>query len=194
MNGDTILRAAIDDPADDLPRLAYADWLEEQGDGIFDSNRASMIREQIGNPTCEATYHLPPLHPFHPKEFPAEAIIVWKRGFPFRCNMTMSQWLEYGPRIVARHPIENVTIIDVEPRLHRPYGSDDMFALDSPPNRPFLYLAPSPKSFIPEKIYLLLPNRHLFAHTTNYETRDEAMRDLAQACILWAKTQGPPHA
>lgn len=30
-DGAAILQAIIDDPADDLPRLAYADWLDEQG-------------------------------------------------------------------------------------------------------------------------------------------------------------------
>ena len=28
---DALRRAVLDDPGDDLPRLAYADWLEEAG-------------------------------------------------------------------------------------------------------------------------------------------------------------------
>lgn len=38
-----LLRAILEDPADDLPRLAYADWREETGD----DDRAEFIRVQI---------------------------------------------------------------------------------------------------------------------------------------------------
>jgi uncharacterized protein (TIGR02996 family) len=39
---DAFLQAVLDDPTDDLPRLVYADWLEEAGDV-----RAEFIRSQI---------------------------------------------------------------------------------------------------------------------------------------------------
>ena len=42
-DGDALLRAILDDPDDDAPRLVYADWLDEQGD----SPRAIFIRTQI---------------------------------------------------------------------------------------------------------------------------------------------------
>lgn len=38
-----LLRAVIDAPADDLPRLIYADWLDENGD----PSRAEFIRVQV---------------------------------------------------------------------------------------------------------------------------------------------------
>src|SRR4051794_37823654 len=38
-----LLRAVRDDPDDDLPRLAYADWLEEKGE----RPRAAFIRAQL---------------------------------------------------------------------------------------------------------------------------------------------------
>src|SRR5580704_16967148 len=48
MNHDDFLQAILDDPADDTPRLIYADWLEERGDP-----RGEFIRVQ-----CElATMH-----------------------------------------------------------------------------------------------------------------------------------------
>jgi uncharacterized protein (TIGR02996 family) len=40
---EALLRAVIDSPEDDLPRLAYADWLEENGEG----KRAHFIRTQV---------------------------------------------------------------------------------------------------------------------------------------------------
>jgi len=42
-DGDALLRAILDDPDDDAPRLVYADWLDEHGD----SSRAAFIRTQI---------------------------------------------------------------------------------------------------------------------------------------------------
>lgn len=42
-DGDALLRAILDDPEDDAPRLVYADWLEERGDMA----RAAFIRAQI---------------------------------------------------------------------------------------------------------------------------------------------------
>jgi uncharacterized protein (TIGR02996 family) len=40
---DSLLRAVIDQPAEDAPRLVYADWLDEHGD----TDRAEFIRTQI---------------------------------------------------------------------------------------------------------------------------------------------------
>src|SRR5207249_4566878 len=42
MSEDAFLRAVAEQPADDGPRLVYADWLEEQGD----ADRAAFIRAQ----------------------------------------------------------------------------------------------------------------------------------------------------
>ena len=42
-DGDALLRAILDSPDDDAPRLVYADWLEEHGDPA----RATFIRAQI---------------------------------------------------------------------------------------------------------------------------------------------------
>lgn len=42
-DGDALLRAILDDPDDDAPRLVYADWLDEHGD----ASRAAFIRAQI---------------------------------------------------------------------------------------------------------------------------------------------------
>lgn len=42
-DGSALLRAILDDPDDDAPRLIYADWLDENGDPA----RAAFIRAQI---------------------------------------------------------------------------------------------------------------------------------------------------
>src|SRR5262245_45372587 len=43
---EALLRAIVEDPDDDLPRLAYADWLEERGDEA-QLARADFIRTQV---------------------------------------------------------------------------------------------------------------------------------------------------
>jgi uncharacterized protein (TIGR02996 family) len=42
-DGDALLRAILEDPEDDAPRLIYADWL----DGVGECDRAEIIRLQI---------------------------------------------------------------------------------------------------------------------------------------------------
>ena len=42
------LRAVIENPDDDAPRLIYADWLDEQGQ----SERAEFIRVQVERRVC----------------------------------------------------------------------------------------------------------------------------------------------
>ena len=44
---DVLLRAIIDQPDEDTPRLAYADWLDENGDSEADGARAEFIRAQV---------------------------------------------------------------------------------------------------------------------------------------------------
>lgn len=51
MLADVLLRAILDAPDDDAPRLIYADWLEEQGD----SDRAEFIRVQVALARSEVT-------------------------------------------------------------------------------------------------------------------------------------------
>jgi uncharacterized protein (TIGR02996 family) len=52
-DGDALFRAILANPADDMPRLVYADWLQENGK----PERAEFIRLQ-----CEA-WHLCPQYP-----------------------------------------------------------------------------------------------------------------------------------
>ena len=46
--GDALMRAILDQPDDDTPRLVYADWLDEQGNAEQKA-RAEFIRSQVQN-------------------------------------------------------------------------------------------------------------------------------------------------
>src|SRR5262245_26707710 len=45
-DGDALLSAILAEPDADMPRLMYADWLNEYGDAL-DSARAEFIRVQV---------------------------------------------------------------------------------------------------------------------------------------------------
>src|SRR5262245_46036036 len=59
-DGEALFRAILDDPDDDLPRLAYADWLEENGQ----QPRAQLIRLM-----CEAARLAPSREPADRRRF-----------------------------------------------------------------------------------------------------------------------------
>src|SRR5262245_23559159 len=85
------LRAVAENPDDDLPRLVYADWPEEQGNEES-ANRGAFIRAQVEGRTPE----VPPPYkwtlevmglqpgPFLGSGFWQGSAVgwVWQRGFP----------------------------------------------------------------------------------------------------------------
>ncbi len=57
-DGDLLLRTILEQPDEDVPRLVYADWLDENGSG-GDRKRAAFIRAQIryARATSQAARH-----------------------------------------------------------------------------------------------------------------------------------------
>jgi uncharacterized protein (TIGR02996 family) len=74
-DGAALLRAIIDNPEEDTPRLAYADWLDERGGGA-NAARAEFIRIQI----AEAGKRPFPELPDALKETPREEELLDKWG------------------------------------------------------------------------------------------------------------------
>src|SRR5262245_24019130 len=85
MTPDDFLRSILADPADELPRLAYADWLEERGDP-----QAEVIRalDRLARTAPE-------------QRRPSEGIVremIARLGDPFAaiplsCRLVSSGWL-----------------------------------------------------------------------------------------------------
>jgi uncharacterized protein (TIGR02996 family) len=65
-DSDALLRAIIDNPEDDAPRLVYADFLDEHGD----PPRAAFIRAQV------QLARLPPSHPDRPRLIQTERTLM----------------------------------------------------------------------------------------------------------------------
>ena len=128
---EAFLRAILDDPEDDTPRLVYADWLEEHGQ----PERAEFIRTQI------TLAGLPPRDPRRPplekrerallrkhgaQWFPPLPTAPWQlganptvaRGFPDSYGCGVHALLQDGADLFARWPITELWLgIDDAPEL-----------------------------------------------------------------------------
>lgn len=62
---DAMLRAIVADPSNDLPRLAYADWLDEAGD----DEQAAFIREGLADPDAVQYVRAEPYAVQDPKSY-----------------------------------------------------------------------------------------------------------------------------
>lgn len=144
IDGEYLLAAILDDPADDLARLAYADWCEEEGDDA----RAELIRLQVAHGERVESQG----DPTHPQYQRRDATLLaehggewlcglatmfglsryvhdygycgggagfpkwsWRRGFVDTITLRLEQWRLHGRRLVRQHPIESLTITDKEP-------------------------------------------------------------------------------
>lgn len=127
-------------PADDAPRLIYADWLEDHGE----PERANVIRQMVRHPeefidsrdpggkdwiavidACNwlerhGAADLPWRRDPDPSVFVWEVHegdnrAFWRRGFIAEVHCPLATWLAIGPGIVARHAVETVRLTDRRP-------------------------------------------------------------------------------
>jgi uncharacterized protein (TIGR02996 family) len=130
-----LCRAVVEQPADDLPRLMAADWLEERGQ----PERAEFIRVQVelaSDPTPALYWReralwngldvgtlwpmdmAPSLTAVRYQLWPRvvqlqsanspETHIRFHRGFPDSVITAASHWLEYGYELVPQYPIRTM--------------------------------------------------------------------------------------
>jgi uncharacterized protein (TIGR02996 family) len=121
---EAFLQAIVESPADDLPRLVYADWLEEHGE----ADRAEFIRVQIelaslneGQPRwAELRGREIDLQAKQwrnwPKELPGwvRKHAEFRRGFIAAVSGTVKQFLVDGERIRRLVPLEKLCIERVD--------------------------------------------------------------------------------
>lgn len=108
-DGDALLRAILEDPGDDLPRLAYADWCDEAGGAA----RAEFIRWQVRVPSTETNYSKG-----HPGGAPdgtpdglAWATRTYHRGFVRRIDVPgMAEFLGNAKAAFSLHPVVEVWV------------------------------------------------------------------------------------
>lgn len=104
-------------PADDVPRLVAADWLEERGRRL----RAELIRCHVaweaGGQGDELRDRINGLFGrCHPRVFRSLKIdrtgtgYKWDRGFVSEVYAPADWWLAHGDAILAREPVREVTL------------------------------------------------------------------------------------
>lgn len=120
MNDAAFLAAIRDEPDDDLPRLAYADWLDEQGQaersefirvqielshGVRDVGvSAELLRRQRELIARFRAAWLGPLKKLAPGS-------VFERGFVCQVSMPAEKFLDDAARILAAHPVTRLNLI-----------------------------------------------------------------------------------
>ena len=132
-----LLRAILDDPDDDTPRLVYADWLDEHGDEA----RAEFIRLQVELAKLEADDERRPeikekverLRQEHGskwfREVPAwvRSAAVFRRGFVAEVSATAAELLRDGEALFRESPVEALHLLggarqeDLAVLLRRPW-------------------------------------------------------------------------
>jgi uncharacterized protein (TIGR02996 family) len=122
-----LLADVIEHPADDVPRLVYADWLEENGD----RDRAEFIRVQIeqaglgpgaarGVDMEQRARTLLELHGERWRQDLPEGVgKVWfRRGFVAHLSTTVPQFLRQGAAWRKALPLESLYLWDARGQLH----------------------------------------------------------------------------
>ena len=175
---DALLWEVCARPDDDLPRLVYADFLEESGE----DDRAGFIRRQL----ADGVSHLP----FSPRAawcaggFWREIVITsWGRGFVRSLRCDPDVWLRHGPEVVLRQPVLEVTLRGMAPAAvsGRWYWRKTMYP-DSP----------AAGANVPHALW-----HHLcdFPHFVGHADEPLALRALSHACVRWARAEAglPPY-
>lgn len=113
-NTESALLAAIRAaPADDLPRLVYADWLDERG-GHWRHALAAYIRANCDSPALRIGPPGQPATDIRAGVYLADPLpgVRWvtSRGFVCGCVLGVSDWHHFAAAITAAHPIEFVIL------------------------------------------------------------------------------------
>lgn len=194
---EALINAVVTSPADDLPRLVFADWLDENGDGV-DRAWANYIREGVSGawegPMNVVDEHEILLRLWPCKLMPSEmrADMNWKRGFPDRLNITQSAFKPHAKHIIRRCPLSEVNLHGRQPRCLGPQTWLWWVRRDN--GMPAERAEPSAWLFN-ELRHWLRGNRNPKesrstrggAHAFTYRTRDAAATQLSAACIRYGR-------
>ena len=201
-------------PADDLPRLMAADWLEEHGE----TERAEMIRDLVANPT---KHWYPNMRGI--LDIPDHISFGVVRGFVNWVGCTLADWVggecsrcrgvgylgppahgqhgfigtppcpacsgtgrthAHGPAIARMGAMEKVTLTDQKPSRF-PNLEGEIYSWYAAGRM-------GGHAWVPYDLYRYLGNTSGIA---NFDTEQAAMDALSDACIRWALNEkGRPEA
>lgn len=120
-----------------------------------------------------------------------DVLKMFRRGFVEQIACTMSDWMMYGPEIVQDHPITHVALSDFKTWTGQS-DPDNYFIFDA---GHFAGLGIGDGVIdngifnqLKGKKHIYDKTKSLFVSNCTYATNDEALADLSQACIAWAKS------
>lgn len=205
-DGAGLLAAILRDPADDTVRLAFADWLDEQG-GEELSLRAWWIRHMVTTRAtkawdgdaiersikiiqgCPAGSRLARRILWGPYDLFGTTDQLWSfdRGFAAEVRCPLAAWQAHGPAVVRAHPVEVVRLTDRVPSAGGYYRG---FQWWMPPDRRRRHEG---GDVVPAELIDLM--RADPRNTAKAEQRfvclptsDAALDALSAAAIAWAKS------
>jgi uncharacterized protein (TIGR02996 family) len=131
MTHDAFLEAIRDEPGDDAPRLAFADWLEEHGDAARSEFIRLQVRYQadfggqareIGQQRWVILRRQRELFLGHRHEWLGpmsewDPGVVFQRGFVERLTLRAETFLKEADRLLRRHPVWSVRLLGLRPAL-----------------------------------------------------------------------------
>ncbi len=194
-DGPALLQTVLTNPADDAPRLIYADWLEEHGD----PDRADFIRLQIRRP-ADCPTQLPPgrcgcracdraarrVRGLILSRLDGWVGPVWdhldgfdvKRGFLRWVEMDPTPFMALAHAQFARQPVEAVDLAGRQPEA------------TGPGSMAYWYRAgvrdPETPHDVPAELMAEMtgdPSATLSVH----DTPAEARAALSRACVAWGR-------
>lgn len=196
--GDALLAAVLAEPADDLHRLAYADWCLENGPAWLGELIHFQMRNDDGG---RSRWRIVPAGGQATSQWlcdwlafaggeeyvpPAGSGMVWayRRGFVEEVECPLRAWLEHGPALARRQPVERVVVTDANPVDHLRPGEWWWWLTNGPAES-------HTGCDIPSYLWACLrkpPVRHYWGR--RYNSEREAVDDLSAACLEWAKERG----
>jgi uncharacterized protein (TIGR02996 family) len=197
---DDLLRAVLADPADDGARLAYADWLEEEGQ----TERAEFVRVQVAlavetrktyqvrlkrrlKQMCRGVVTLRrwtwtnyvlddlgwglSINGWPFCVVPVVPHATFRRGFVESVTCSCADWLAHGPAVVAAQPVTAVRLADAV--IHQSGGNSTYYV--------------GRLGMFP---------REYWRELENLPSRQAAHAALSAACVRWARAAAglPPLA
>ena len=190
--GQQLLRAILLAPQDELARLAYADWCEQEGDARQQFH-AGIIRQELHQKRILSVPTYPDLARIEPTICPAN----WYQGFIHSLTVLHLTALYYDPLLglFSRHPVVFVTLPGGAVPYMREYsgGWETWCWMPQDDEPPFPHHIPPP-------IWPYLIDRHgprgpsyalaVAAHSrTEDPTHTEAIWRLSAALINYARAQ-----
>lgn len=129
---DALLRAVLMEPADDVRRLAYADWLMERGEpagrqrGLFVRYQLDRAYHDSMGDTGDRSTEYPEADDLWPNvEWPDSAHSLfaiagdrrniawrWRRGFIDRLELPAAEFFRHAEAVFRAHPVEEVRLTD----------------------------------------------------------------------------------